>query len=152
MIRQFTWYGRPRGQGRPRFTTAGYRHAYKAKNDVKYEKSLRDAYLEAYPDAEPFNVPVRITIRVAVPIPKGTPKYKQNEMVNDLIVPTTKPDVDNVAKGVMDALSKGVAIEDDRLVYSLTVYKIYRPEGYVDVQIDDTTLMDFDGGVQWKFD
>jgi Holliday junction resolvase RusA-like endonuclease len=45
-----------------------------------------------------------------------------------------RPDVDNVAKSVMDALI-GVAYQDDTLVMSLRAQKQYGTEDYVIVRV-----------------
>lgn len=60
--------------------------------------------------------PVSVTIRVFRSIPKSRPKKMQSEP--DIF----KPDVDNIAKNVLDALN-GVAFTDDRFVVSLLIEK-----------------------------
>ena len=57
-------------------------------------------------------------------------------MVAGLIHPTKKPDADNIAKIIMDALN-GVAYEDDRQVVELIVRKFFSDTAYVDVFIDE---------------
>lgn len=60
--------------------------------------------------------PVMVTIRSFRKLPESRPKKITSEP--DIY----KPDLDNVAKNVLDALN-GVAFEDDRLVVSLIVEK-----------------------------
>lgn len=51
-----------------------------------------------------------------------------------LIVPTVKPDTDNVAKIVLDALN-GIAYHDDAQIVQLTVLKRYSTEPKVKVKL-----------------
>lgn len=78
--------------------------------------------------------PCVMTIHVFVPIPKSFSKKKRQQALDGIIRPTNKPDVDNLAKGVMDSLT-GVLYTDDRLVVQISVYKFYREREGVDVTI-----------------
>lgn len=109
----FTYRGKVRGQGRPRF--AG-RRAYKARIDADYERSILAAYRQAAGDLEPHAGGVAVEIEVHRRLPKSAPKSVKQEP--DL----HKPDVDNVAKAVLDALN-GVAWLDDCQVLDLHVVK-----------------------------
>lgn len=66
--------------------------------------------------------PVRVTIRASLPLPKSRPKRVESEPC------TVKPDIDNVAKAVLDALN-GIAYEDDSQVVDLRVTKEDRTRG-----------------------
>lgn len=60
---------------------------------------------------------------------RSTPKKYQTKPKQELIesgqlLPTTKPDIDNLAKGVKDGLSK-VIWQDDSQVVSMNVRKFY---------------------------
>lgn len=78
---------------------------------------------------------VLMTIRFNVNKPKSYPA--------SVVYPTKKPDIDNLAKAVMDGLVKGGIIEDDNMVTDLLAYKRYvsldHPEG---VEIDLTVLQE----------
>ena len=65
------------------------------------------------------DVPVRITIKIARQLPKSTPKSVTFDW------DTHKPDIDNVAKLVLDGLN-GFAYEDDAQVIELHVIKLPR--------------------------
>lgn len=67
-----------------------------------------------------------------MPIPTSWSKKKQKE--HEFKRHTNKPDVDNLAKLVMDALN-GVAYADDKQIYSLSVSKIYSPVAGTSVTI-----------------
>ena len=57
-------------------------------------------------------------------------------MQADLILPTKKPDTDNIAKAILDALN-GVAYYDDAQVVELHVVKKYSDEPRAEVMIID---------------
>ena len=133
MKQVFTWVGRVRGQGRPRF---GNGHAYESEGDVDYKRAIRDMYVKkgcGYFGAAPISV----TIDVVRHLPIGTPKRIAS--MYDL----QKPDVDNIAKSVLDALN-GVAWDDDKQVVFLLVRKF--PRVHMDDKIDylRVTISDVD--------
>ena len=105
--------GRVRGQGRPRF--AG--HAYKTKPDREWEALIAREYEGQCADGDGrvpvFHGPVGVRIDVHGRLP-------QRERVPS--PHTGKPDCDNVAKAVLDALT-GVAWDDDSQVVELVVKK-----------------------------
>ena len=74
------------------------------------------------PTGEPLAVTVRATFRHAKKTTHGTPK-------------TTKPDVDNIAKVVLDALS-GIAYHDDAVVGRCTVAKVWGPAPELLVRVE----------------
>lgn len=114
----FDVWGKVRGKGRPRFTRGG--HAYTPKGTRDYEMAIREAYENAPGrPPEPFSGPIAVCINTYRQLPKSTPKSVLSEP------DTHKPDIDNVAKIVLDALN-GVAWEDDAQVVSLTVSKLNR--------------------------
>ena len=114
----FDVWGKVRGKGRPRFARGG--HAYTPKTTRDYEGAIREAFENA-PERppEPFSGPIAVCIMTYRQLPKSTPKSVTSEP------DTHKPDVDNVAKIVLDALN-GVAWLDDAQVTSLTVVKLAR--------------------------
>lgn len=114
----FNVWGKVRGKGRPRFTRGG--HAYTPKGTRDYERAIREAYENAHrKPREPFSGPIAVSIMTYRQLPKSTPKSVYSEP------DTHKPDIDNVAKIVLDALN-GVAWEDDAQVVSLTISKLKR--------------------------
>lgn len=114
----FEVWGKVRGKGRPRFARGG--HAYTPKGTRDYESAIREAFENA-PERpqKPFSGPIDVTIVTCRQLPKSTPKRVLSEP------DTHKPDADNIAKIVLDALN-GVAWLDDAQVTSLTVVKLDR--------------------------
>lgn len=133
--RMFKVPGEARGKMRPKASAfAGHARVYTPAKQVEYENWVRLCYEGEHPDAEPMDGPVamRITIRMAPP--KGISKKKRAMMLSGGLAPSRKPDIDNAAKSVMDALN-GIAYRDDALVWSLTVQKIYDEEASVWVEL-----------------
>jgi len=56
--------------------------------------------------------------------------------------PTVMPDTDKLVRGVLDGLTKGAAIVDDKLVVDLHAYKRYSVDGWTGVHITITQIKD----------
>lgn len=59
-----------------------------------------------------------------MPIPVSWSKSKKESAIRGDVLPTTKPDIDNLAKCVLDALN-GIAYRDDNQVVRLESSKFY---------------------------
>ena len=114
----FRVVGQVVGKPRPRFNRMGTKvRTYTPKNGEMFEELVRSSYIAQCGDMHKGAVKVEIAYRRV--LPKSRPKKVESEP--DLF----KPDVDNVAKAVLDALN-GVAFEDDKDVVSLKVEKLPR--------------------------
>lgn len=78
--------------------------------------------------------PVSVEIDVEVNVPTSARKKEKEEMIEGLIYPTKKPDLDNVAKLVLDGL-QGVAFDDDYQVVELKVNKKYGKEKMLKIKV-----------------
>lgn len=115
--------GDPVGKGRPKFSSrGGFARAYTPKKTIDYEKKVKKCYLDQI--GTKFDCALRVEITAFYPIPKSTSKKNRVKMLRDEIRCTKKPDIDNIAKIILDALN-GVAYEDDKQVISLEVNKMY---------------------------
>jgi Holliday junction resolvase RusA-like endonuclease len=80
-----------------------------------------------------------VVINAYYSIPKSTSKKDRELIKQGLKKPTKKPDIDNIAKIILDSLN-GIAYKDDTQVVSLTVHKIYYGnEPFVDVFIEEAS-------------
>lgn len=128
--------GIPQGKGRPRVTMHG---TYTPKATKEYEEKVRKAWRESGNEAI-NGVPLCVTINACFKPPKSVSKKKYREM---LYTPhCKKPDADNIAKAVLDALN-GLAFADDSAIASLTVHKRYSEDPRVEVSIMD--MFDVEG-------
>ena len=84
----------------------------------------------------PLTCPVRLTCVIYRAVPKSWSRRKKADAIADKIRPTTKPDLDNLIKGIKDALS-GVWYKDDSQVVEYgKVGKWYAEEPRVYVRLD----------------
>lgn len=116
---KFEVKGEPQGKARPRVTRM---RTYTPRRTKEYESRIRAAYLEA--DGKRIDEPVFVTIRAVFGVPKSWSKRKRAEAFDGAIAVQKKPDADNIAKVVLDALN-GVAYKDDAQVYGLSVMKVW---------------------------
>jgi Holliday junction resolvase RusA-like endonuclease len=68
-------------------------------------------------------------------IPKSDSKAKRKAKLGGLIQHTSKPDLDNLEKGVLDSMS-GVLFSDDRKVVKLQSEKRWAEKGYTEIEIN----------------
>ena len=117
---KFIVEGIPIGKGRPRVTRNG---TYTPKKTKDYEKLVQWSCKNKY-KGDPLKAPIRIDIRLYMYIPKNTSKVRLKRKLAGEILPTKKPDWDNMAKAITDALN-GIAYEDDNQVVEAHVYKYF---------------------------
>ena len=134
----FEIVGAPVGKRRPKFSTIhGYAQAIKPKEDAIYENLVKLSFQSNKPqEYSLFEKPIKIKIEAYFAIPKSFSKKKINMAVEGVINPQTKPDVDNIAKIICDALNN-VAYKDDTQIIELTVVKRYALEPKVKVTLNE---------------
>ena len=134
---EFEVLGAPQGKRRPRFTTVnGYARTYDHEDDLYYANAVVVAFKEARPDGyDLYEKPLKMRITALHSVPKSFSKKKTAQALQGEIFPMKKPDADNVAKLVCDALN-GIAYRDDTQVIELVVVKRYAPEPKVIVEIE----------------
>lgn len=134
MIVQFTVYGEPVAQGRPKFSTAGgFAKAYDPAKSRDYKDYVRLAASEYAPKV-PLEGPIGMVLTVYRSTPKSFSKRRAALAEAGEITPTTKPDVDNYLKGVKDAL-KGIIWRDDSQVVEVYARKRYSTRPRIEVKI-----------------
>ena len=132
-MRRFTVMAVPRGQGRPR---AGNGTIYKAREDKAWEKVILTSYSMHNPGVKPYTGAVKISIEAVMPVPVSKPRRVQDDMMTGKVPVMKKPDVDNIAKAVLDALN-GAAWLDDKQVIALRVAKRYGHPARMTVEIEE---------------
>ncbi|GAA0390292.1 RusA family crossover junction endodeoxyribonuclease [Paenibacillus motobuensis] len=136
MVIQFTVYGEPVAQGRPKFSTAGgFPKAYDPAKSRDYKDYVRLAATEYAPKV-PLEGPVGMVLTVYRSTPKSFSKKRAVMAEAGQIQPTTKPDVDNYLKGVKDAL-KGIIWRDDSQVVEVFARKRYSARPRIEVKIKE---------------
>jgi Holliday junction resolvase RusA-like endonuclease len=129
MTLRFTVPGEPRGWARAR--TAGKRFFTDGK--TASEKQAVAAWaLQA--GAVCHDGPVRLIIRAYLRIPRSASKKRQAAMLSGAEYPTKKPDGDNLAKLIGDALT-GVCWRDDAQVVDWIIEKRWCVEPRVEIEV-----------------
>ena len=124
----FEVIGRVQGKARARTfynPKIGRSQSVTPEGTVLYENLIRLSYQqcdrrETFFDGEPLEV----YITAFFAIPKSASKKKAADMSAWRILPTKKPDADNIAKVICDALN-GIAYHDDAQIARLVVEKLY---------------------------
>lgn len=138
MVIYFVVYGEPVAQGRPRFARRGnHVMTYDSEDSRVYKDTVYSIALQNKPK-ELIQGPINLVIKCYRGIPKAilSSKKKLEKAISGELLPTTKPDVDNYAKGIKDALN-GVIWKDDSQVVSLTVSKHYSITPRIEIEISE---------------
>lgn len=111
--------GQPFAKQRPRFSRIGGR-VYTPAPTVAFEKKVADMAKKA--NAPCLEGPVKlIVIAVFEPAKSWSKKKRAAHLWNPHL---QKPDLDNVAKGILDGLN-GIAFTDDSQVYEIECRKMW---------------------------
>ncbi|MDR2209373.1 MAG: RusA family crossover junction endodeoxyribonuclease [Azoarcus sp.] len=130
----FTVPGHPVGKARPRFTRSG--HAYTPEKTASFENLVKLAAKNAMRDLAPIEGSVSAEVISSFPVPASWSKKKRQAALNGEVMPTVKPDADNVAKAVLDAIN-GICYADDSQVVTLHIEKRYSATPLTVVRITD---------------
>lgn len=123
------------GKARPRMNTYTGK-AYTPTKTKNYEYLVKQSFLLKYPNAEALEGRASVSILALFQVPKSTSKKNSEKMLNKQISPTKKPDIDNIAKIVLDALNK-LAYKDDTQVVDLNVAKEYADRERLIIKIEE---------------
>ncbi len=94
------------------------------------------ALMAPYRPEGPSTHGIYLWIDVYLPIPKSWSKIKRANAESGIFQPKTKPDIDNLAKQVMDCMTKLCFWHDDSQVVELRITKRYsnRPRWEIDIR------------------
>ena len=135
MIYEFEVPGKVIGKGRPRLNSyTGI--VYTPTKTKDYETLIEQYFLLKYPKFKMLEGRIKVSIIAYFSIPKATKKSDINEMLDNNISPTKKPDIDNIVKAVLDSMNK-FAFKDDNQITKLEVEKKYAQEDKVYVKIEE---------------
>lgn len=141
MYMHFDVPGVPRGKQRPRVVRQNGRTiSFTPDQTVQYENLVRWCYKTAEGKRFPDDMPLKVTIQAFYEIPKSASKKKRAQMLDGEIRPTKKPDADNIAKIICDALN-GIAYRDDAQVVTCIINKRYSEEPSVSVEIEEVEFI-----------
>lgn len=120
--------GTPVAKGRPRFSRKSGRTYTPAKTETA-ERVLRAQLLSSAEELQslPFYGALGVRAEFVLPVPQSWSKKERAAALDGTRLPTSRPDVDNFAKLVLDA-ANGVLWPDDSAVVELSVSKRYGAE------------------------
>lgn len=78
-----------------------------------------------------LDTPICVNIELVYPHTKSTPK----KYLESKLPMTTKPDVDNVVKSLLDVMTKMTFWRDDSLIYKLSISKYRAKDPSLSIQI-----------------
>lgn len=127
--------GTPVGKGRPKFARRGnFVTTYTPEKTASYENLVKVKAQEAMRGRPMIEGPVAVQIALFVTPPASWPDKKTRSALKHEIRPTTKPDMDNVIKGIFDAMNE-IVWRDDKQVCELIVVKLYSPAAEAKVEV-----------------
>ena len=129
--------GDPHGKGRPKFARRGnFVQTYTDAKTVSYEDLVKFHANLAMIDLAPIEGPVAVYIYIKLAVPKSYSKKRTEACLSGLERPTKKPDWDNVAKSVSDAIN-GIVYVDDCQVVNAHITKVYSTNAGVSVCVKE---------------
>lgn len=121
----FTVPGTPVGKGRPKFARRGnFVTTYTPEKTASYENLVKVKAQEAMRGRPAIEGPVCVEIQLYVTPPASWSNKKRAQALAGEIWPTSKPDVDNVIKGIFDAMNE-IVWKDDKQACHVRVMKKY---------------------------
>lgn len=120
----FTVTGTPKGQPRPRVTRFG---TYNGHSADEWKAAVRAAWAES--GCQPFPRHLRMRLEFWMARPAGHLTKRGAFTKSAPAHHTHKPDADNLAKAVLDALQDAGAYPDDSRIISLHVSKAWAEQG-----------------------
>lgn len=140
---KFVINGKPIAQARPQFTThGGFSRAYdpaksrRAKADVLGQVKMA---MRTQSDFKPLENAIELNLTFYRPIPKGKSKKWRENAKKGVILPTSRPDVDNYAKLIKDALN-GYLWRDDSQVTDLIARKRYSDTPRIEIEVQEIVI------------
>lgn len=132
---EFVIPGPPVGKGRPKFARRGkFVTVYTPDKTASYENLVKMSAAEAMNGQELIDGPVQVSVWLWVTPPASWSLKKRRDALGHLIFPTTKPDIDNVIKGIFDAMNE-IVWKDDKQVIDLAVFKRYSDSARASVTV-----------------
>lgn len=139
---QFSVPGKVEGKGRPRFDPRTG-HAYTPEKTRQYEEHVRNCALEALIKWErdngavwPKHWNIELDLVAWIKVPASWPKAKKALVLSgeEPEPAAVKPDIDNIAKALMDGM-QGVLYDDDKQVCEKDTHKWWGEEGSAQVTV-----------------
>ena len=112
----------PKPQQQTRFYARGGR-CFGADPSKSYKEQIQWQIRPSSP-AHPLEGPIQLDISFFIPIPSNTSKKSKTQMINGMILPVKRPDIDNLAYIVTNAM-KSIVYADDSQIVDMSLHKRY---------------------------
>lgn len=135
MIYEFEVPAKIIGKGRPRLNSYTGQ-VYTPTRTKDYESLVEQYFLLKYPRYKTMEGRAKVNITAYFEVPKSASKAMKEQMLDNRVSPTKKPDIDNVVKIVLDSMNK-FAFKDDTQITKIEVEKLYGAEEKLCVRIEE---------------
>lgn len=123
------------GKGRPRVSTiGGHARMFTPTKTANYETLIALAAQQAMQGRELIAGPVLMEMKIFVSVAASWSKKKTAEALQGLVMPTKKPDADNVLKAICDGIN-GIVFKDDVQVVNVSLSKRFSETPGVSVRV-----------------
>lgn len=127
--------GEPVGKGRPRVGRVGnHARLFTPAKTANYESLIALAAQQAMQGRELIVGPVLMELRISVGIAASWSKKKTAAALMGTVMPTKKPDADNVLKAICDGIN-GIVFKDDVQVVNVSLSKRFSETPGVSVRV-----------------
>lgn len=123
------------GKGRPRVSTVGgHARMFTPAKTANYETLIAMAAQQAMQGRELIAGPVMLEMKISVSVAASWSKKKTAAALLGTVMPTKKPDADNVLKAICDGIN-GIVFKDDVQVVNVSLSKRFSETSGVSVRV-----------------
>lgn len=115
-------------------TSAGRQFVGRNRKGLKTDKLLQNLLLP-YKPRVPYSTSVELSIRWVYPYRKSEPKKNRNKPIPC----TTRPDADNILKGLIDSMCRVGFFSDDSIIFRIHFEKFFSSNSGIGVTIRTNT-------------
>lgn len=131
---KFEVIGTPKAKARPRL--GKYGNTYTPRETSCYEDLVKYTFKRNFPGHKPLLGIIEASITAIFEVPKSYSKKRTKELLESHNNYIHKPDLDNIAKIILDSLN-GIAYKDDSQVTILHLNKEYGEQAKVIIELKE---------------
>ena len=132
---RFVVPGPPVAKARPRVSLrGGVARTYTPRRTTRYEAEVAVAAIDAMDGRQPLDEPLAVEITARFPVPESWSRSRRERALSGETHYVSRPDIDNVAKAILDG-ANGIVWADDAWIVQLTTLKAYARAPEVEVRV-----------------